>query len=393
MMAIETSMNAQDETTAEGAILLQHGFDLWQESFNVDVHADVRGKLERAQAKARDRKNDADPVVVEIDGVLFQVKAHGARGGVRLVAKTPHLTLMLRNPMDWCLTLRASAVGLWTRGIELVNEIARFAERIGHQRPSSDWFSRVGRFDYAFDFYAPNFGRYMQPEIRRLFVGRSGVRIRTDDSVMTYGRGDRLETVTVGRMPGLQLTIYDKAREIRAIGLDWYDPMLRARTATKLPDQLEDIWRIEIRFGSDALDALGLRDRGDILGNLERIVADALDARRLVARPASDDTDRRRWPMHPLFAMAIDACREGFRPMVIKPPVTLAAERIERMLTQQVGGVLMAISVLKFGAVDRIAMHEAASRAVERVVEMEPGRLDRKAEILIDRYRFIQEAR
>jgi hypothetical protein len=124
----------------------------------------------------------------------------------------------------------------------------------------------------------------------------------------TVTRGRRIESVMIGKMPGRQIIVYDKAREIRVhekpywwhfwgLDEDRYDG---------------EVWRVEIRAGKDELDNWNLRS----FENFERIaggvILHTLQTIRLTH--PTDDSEASRWPNHPLWDLAIEASDHALAP-------------------------------------------------------------------------------
>ena len=66
-------------------------------------------------------------------------------------------------------------------------------------------------------------------------------------SAIYTGRG--IETVTIGTMPGKQITIYDKTLQARGKRhFHWFEAWGLDRD-----DKTAKIWRVELRFGRDAV--------------------------------------------------------------------------------------------------------------------------------------------
>jgi hypothetical protein len=121
----------------------------------------------------------------------------------------------------------------------------------------------------------------------------------------TVARGGRIESVTIGKMPGRQVTVYDKTREIVAHEkLYWWD--LRGLDKEQFQGE---VWRIEIRAGKAELDNWNLRS----FGNLERIAGAVAEHILESVRYASPnaDTEASRWPLHPLWSLVMEAVNDG----------------------------------------------------------------------------------
>ena len=121
-------------------------------------------------------------------------------------------------------------------------------------------------------------------------------------------------SVTVGKMPGRQIIIYDKHREVidhrKPIWWDIWNANL-ARDGQPALDHEDregaQVWRVEIRAGKSLL-----KDRWQITQWAEfdnlfgDVVAEAFQKIRYCT-PDPADTNRARWPDHPLWALISEA--------------------------------------------------------------------------------------
>jgi hypothetical protein len=189
----------------------------------------------------------------------------------------------------------------------------------------------VNRIDQAFDFLAPEFDLQMEnfvvprsAKVSPYFSSGHDLNDQGDRSsddglpVGSVMRGGRFETVTIGKMPGRQVTVYDKSGAARAQqkmfwfpawGLDPNDPTLK-------------VWRIEFRAGRDALNRsihkLSTRTYETVEAVLPNFLITAADEIRYVK--GRNETNVTRSELHPLWQNVQTLLSEKFEEA--EPPLT-----------------------------------------------------------------------
>lgn len=353
---------------------LAQGIDTWVETYSVVFNPDVREAAERSLLVARSQ--DAPQPFIVVEGDDMHVSPFGARG-FRVVMENPDLALMIRSwETDYNATVRYSSAGLWQHGLDRLRERARGVLRALGTWRFDDPEPTLSRVDYAMDFDAPRFDpraelveRFVQPRHAKAAV---------------YVKGLRAETFTVGKLPGLQVTLYDKTREIRdASGKEWmYEVWGLPR------DHPHAVWRVEVRMGGDWLKDHNIRGHGAYLGTWRQLVSGALVDRRLTE---GDDTRTRRSTVHPLWWAAIHAA--GNEPETIASGRLITAQRAELrgLAVKGLAGYVRAASIVDRGdgtfdpaSVDRIIDD------VRTTIEEDPAHA-RKVDKARHRYAFLGE--
>jgi len=379
------------------AVLLAHGFDSWQETAAMKLSQAFVTRLDKAKDAARAEQAEAGDTV----GVPFQLGAEtlhmrpdGAKGGVRWVLAGADFLLLIRSPkMEWCVTVRYLAAGLWQYGVEELRHrvtMAFWAEdshAFGDQHVFDHMKLRVSRADFAFDFHSPAFSAEFTPALAENVVTHSSSKVRQKMLAGTFSRGGMGETLTIGSKAGLEVEVYDKTKEIReASGKDWmqtiWAPALEGEVAEG------DVWRLEIRMGKEFLRERDCWHYSDIVKHLPELIAEALYTRRL-ARPKGGDTNRARWPLHPLWTLAYRARGAGhMRPL--GKQITMRRFQMDKQLNKQLAGTFIAAAVLAHGKAGREEIERMAERAVSYAIS-DDGRADKAARAK-ERYRFLDEA-
>lgn len=183
---------------------------------------------------------------------------------------------------------------------------------------------RDNRIDYALDFVTERF----EPRVEQ-FVAHSNCKVAphwsakdTDDTLPSpVYRGRRIETVTIGKMPGRQITVYDKRRDSIVKQKYWWFKVW----GLDRHDKSHEVWRVEVRAGKKELkDKWNLRHLSDVKDAIGDVYAQALEDIRYLADNQSDGNVTRQ-SLHPLWIAAQtaleaspDTTRAGLLPGQVK---------------------------------------------------------------------------
>ncbi len=191
----------------------------------------------------------------------------------------------------------------------------------------------MNRIDYAVDILAPGFELDIEQFVApaRAKVQRYWSKdLHLDDAgnvPQPVVRGRRFESVTVGKMPNRQIIAYDKRRA--AIDLKqpyWFDAWGVERS-----DPTQQVWRVELRAGRDALARKLLRRRFDAVeACLRDFLITAVNEVRYLAGPPTG-TNVSREPDHPLWT----STRRHIEAMPLLPAPTLPEEHVLALIRQQ----------------------------------------------------------
>lgn len=379
------------------ATLLVQGWDTVQEAQNRQFNESFLMRLEKAQEQARGLdERGGQAVKLQVGSETVQVSPHGATGGFRYVFGNDDFLILVGSPnKDWSVTVRYLAAGLWEHGYDdLQKRIDAMLGGVSHLR-SGDWL-RVTRADWAMDWYSPALTAEMtsaladqvvsHQETKQKGHGKASAQADPDyESFTFYARRGRLETLTIGSKGSLQVEVYNKALEITEVsGKTW----MYEAWGYPAPDHLPHIWRLEVRMAKEWLKPRNIRDPQQLEKHLPALIGDALYNRRLTAARGTD-TNRWRWPLHPLWALAIDqAGATEFLPLGRR--VTERADVLERQAIYGAAGNLRVAAHLDGGRVDR----ETVQRLSDKVVELiftDPLRRQKERRVE-ERYRFVREA-
>lgn len=400
MRAIPTVSLCEIESYAKS---LAKGWDTVKETFNVRFPERFFEQLRETREVAHDDTNSAG-AIIQFGGEKMRLSPYGTRSAL-FVLMNDDFTLFFRSPkMEWAVSVEYSAAGLWEYGLEALRERALKAIlREGRPYPysgskSSDLndprtWQRVSIAHFAFDFYSEEFTRAMTPAILESIVCPAPVKKAEDFSIkgQAWGKGSKLETITIGRKNNLQVQIYDKGKEItEASGKTWmFDVWKQSGYEPPVDKKAKDVWRFEIRFGADFLRDRGILTIFDLHDQLAALLTEAIFTRRLTVQSVTD-RNRWRWPLHPLF---VAAYREIGSKTIMVP---LGRQQTESdkakadRLKKTIAGNLRALTILSVGDMDEESARRYVDEAYDYMVS-DPDR-DKKNERAVVRYYFVKEA-
>lgn len=360
--------------------VLASGFDTWVESWDAKIHDTIYDQLDAAQALARAAGvADDGRAIIDLGAPdPFEVQPYGG-GGAKWIIRNPWMVIEFRSPkMAYATTIRITSAALWQHGIDtMLPEIDDFMAKIADVG-EGDPRVQVSRADYAIDFEAPGFTAEMQPEILTRFILPTTTKghqffERTKEQT-------RVETITLGKLPGLQVTIYNKAKEIEHSKKIWMREIWKSES--------EHVWRYEARFGKEFLKERRCRSRELVQEHIFSMIGGALIDRRLVA--SDDDATRlRRGDMHYLWGLALSHIGNPETKLACAPFSTLNRIELKAMLAKQVAGLGRAYSVLEHGAFDEKIFLHLLSKS--KLIVKRDAAHERKTAAVMDRYRFVDK--
>ncbi len=234
--------------------------------------ADLRMKKEILQrTKAR------DSMCVEIGGTEFLLAPNGTKNGYPFILKNTDFIINCGEHNNPSFFVKFRSLALWRDGAEtLHHRFLQWAEGLGLMPFRTESLSRV---DFAFDYHLSKID-FDEDDFVTLSEKDNKYRKNRKIQTFNFGKGD------------VVLRVYDKVDEIEEEShKTWfYD----------LWDVKESVWRIEFQVRKDVLRRFGIRtfdDLKDSSGDLLRYLATEHDTLRI----RSDDSNRSRWPLHPLW--------------------------------------------------------------------------------------------
>tara|TARA_R110000850_G_scaffold275299_2_gene414453 strand:- start:30211 stop:31350 length:1140 start_codon:yes stop_codon:yes gene_type:complete len=368
--------------------LLHKGFDALDLAYAVHFPAKFMPKLLNAKQQA---KETGYPVMVSLDGVDFNVASTGARGGYAFRCDTGSAgeIWFLKQPSTndpWGVRVSVSAVQCALAGLARVKtRIEEKLQRLGMALRQGQ--ESIARVDFALDFIMPGFtlvadNFVMHPRAVRMLHGEIS-------EYKEAGRTGRTQSVTVGKNPGRQIIVYDKRAEVLAKGnTHWPVVWNKAREKQGLPAidlndrEASQIWRVELRaYKRHLKEDWNVASWWQLQEKLPAIMDGLLTDIRYTQ--PSLDTNRSRWPDHPLWNRVRSELQGHLFEMKSFASETAIkelsdAER-EQMLKSQIAGCLIALAATrKIEFVDLAAFTQKASQEILTMFRDHPAKTERK---------------
>jgi len=341
---------------------------------------------------AKEEAQEGQPARCELGGVSGMVKHSGAKGGYAFIFETvdgAETWKFKRNPdpQEWNIFAEVRSQALATDGYavcrdRLIDRLESFGAKVIAES--------VNRVDYAVDIVAPGF----EPSPENIVCHpKSGVASheeieRGGSGFYVKRAGRKVQTITVGKMPGRQVQIYDKrAEQIRPhMPGYWFEIWGFER------EDCPQVWRVEIRAGKKHLQDWNVRTFADVDAAMGDVFRRALADVRYVEH--TDVSNISRAPIHPLWELVFEQVAEGLADHVagITRGRVVATKRdaIERQYAAQIKGLAAGLSVVRAYS-EREAFHRIAADVASLVGEgvAEAAKFRRTRRRAEDRFIFL----
>jgi hypothetical protein len=266
------------------------------------VPTELLAALAAAKAQAATDRRDA-PISLAGDALKAMVSASGQAGGFAFVFDTgpPGARFACREASDkpdWNLFVKPHASALLALGFwPVCQKITDTLAAIGGQTIEIS----LNRIDYAIDIRADDFSldldRFIAHPRAKRHPHWSATDVHHPAAVLT---GRRLESVTIGKMPGKQVIVYDKTAEVRAKD----HPHWFAAWQIDPAETAAHVWRVELRLGRNELKkARRIRTFDDLQTGFRPALCDLMQQVRYVAAGEADPNVSRRRP-DPIWQLA-----------------------------------------------------------------------------------------
>ncbi len=346
--------------------IVHHGFD----GLEFAVKAHISDSVSILLTEIQDRAKTTDSAqLFECCGERMLVHPTGARGGYKFRCDHPKTGIwFIKRPSEndpWGIRFSSSSIAIVSLGLEELRlACAMFLAALGVDASECDYVP--SRVDFAVDFILPDF----EPDPSNFLVhSNTGIRGISDVEIIdSYGQASGLNSVTVGRMPRRQVNIYNKSKESEA-KRKWEWSMIWAKNLGCSIEEVCEltIWRVELRVAKRHLkDKWHVNSWASLYKMLPRIYQSCLDDIRYCQSTA--DTNRSRWPTHPLWEKVSKIVDEQLFDYIPK----LAPEEYEevtikrkmRELERQILGLLISTAGIQNLRADQFSSHavETAQR-------------------------------
>ena len=293
------------------------------------IDFDALGAKKEALRAAKSRHSSP----VKLGSEEFLLASHGTGSGYPFLLENEAFSIQCgpTNIPSFFVTYRSYA--LWQYGAKQLHErFLNWAESIGYIPLRQESISRA---DFAFD--------YLLSELD--FDEDSFVTKAAKDN--QHRKHRKIQTFSFGE-GHLRLRVYDKCAEIQEkSGKSWFFDLWGTD---------KDVWRIEWQVRKDWLHRFGIRGLEDLFerqGDLLR----ALTNDHTTLRLKSQDSNRSRWPLHPLW-IDLQSRTNKLTGLGIYRELDYEKLSEERMLR-------IAISI--YGYLKRIAAIEGLNQAQEKI--------------------------
>ncbi|MBF0169408.1 MAG: hypothetical protein HQL45_17520 [Alphaproteobacteria bacterium] len=339
------------------AKLIYQNFDGLDVTFQGAFPGELLSFLERSKDEAQARNGSLVINLSSVEGefLIVILREKGAGGYSYLFDTGPWGAIWMvsknQDPEKWNIRVSVHSLALALKGYEEVKEeildtlasLGAIGPQWDEKRQRKMPKERVSRIDYCFDYHVG----YLNPDPTH-FVAHSKSKKHAHfesiepDAVYT---GSRVQSIRVGVMPNRQVALYLKTKEIAAHGKAyWWDIW-----GTKSKGFNGEIWRVEARAGKDDLDEWNLKSFADFETKAGDVILGALNAIRYTI--PSDDSNRSRWPLHPIWEQSIANAANVLAPYISgadrkKILSGLRSER-EQMFLSLIRGSLTSLTALK----------------------------------------------
>lgn len=331
--------------------LLHAGFDTIDLAIQGSLPPTILDKLREARDEAAEQQEQA--LCLLADGkVAAHVAGYGAKGGYAFLLDTGINGANWRikdnaDPNQWNIFVSPRATMLLGNGYA---ETFRIIEKTINDLSGKITAIALNRVDFAMDFQTLGF----ELDIER-FVTHARCKLKPhwsktaehgdNEQPRSVINGRRVESVTIGSMPGRQVIVYDKRAEAVAKHKHyWFDAWDVDRDDPEL-----EVWRVEVRAGKKHLkDDYDVRSLEDFEASIGDVMVNSLDRIRYLAAEQTDSNVKRQ-KLHPIWESACNtasgdllAFRSGLTPDQIR---AVDREQAMDIYLKQIGGNALGLGI------------------------------------------------
>lgn len=311
---------------------IHRGFDGLDVSFIACLQPDA---LEHLRSVRKAAEAAGGPKIVRFGPGNFglDLAETGARGGYKFRGDSGHLgaTWFIKDrsiPEPGNIRVSVHSETLAHYGLQRVERLlALDLESMGATVAGES----ISRVDFAIDFRVPK-GFHLEVE---QFVSHSRATVREHssasegtlaESAQIIWRGRKVSSITIGKMPGRQLIVYDKRSEVITKHKEYWFDIWKIKPS----DLRDDIWRVETRFGKAYLaERARLYTYIDLSRSIQSLLSSSLEAVRYLARQPNGENVSR-VPDHVLWKAARDEISRAFDSPTDMPDIEMLIEKRRR---------------------------------------------------------------
>lgn len=321
---------------------LHHGLDGLDITFQGCVGVAFLSLLGRAKEVAQENKQ---PEHVDFKGLPFSVLGTGVSGYRYVVDTGPDgekwFFAKSSKRDGWNIRVSVSSMSLALHGYVAAKE--RIWERL---EIFGAWVMdhSVSRVDFACDFEAHGFEIKPECVVAHWRMTQSEyTEAEADGGFHIVRQARRVNSLTIGKMPGRQIIIYDKRREVIDRRKTYWWGIWEVPKETP-------VWRIEVRAGKRELkDRWNISTLETLEAMLPEIVGSMLSDIRLHEEEQTDSNVTRQ-ALHPIWEAVTEAALDPFAADVVAPdpePIILETQQqIKDRYLSLVSGLTASLSVI-----------------------------------------------
>ncbi|MCC3305535.1 hypothetical protein [Sneathiella sp. HT1-7] len=358
---------------------LYAGFDTLEVSFQGALPKETL--IELAEAKKIAVKNHENELITigpgEIEG---HVGESGMKGGYAFTFGTGPLGELWSfkdnaNPSEWNIGVKVYAEALAAYSYWEIKE--RLYQRLKDMGCTYGKES-LRRVDFAMDFLMPDTFSISTEQFVVHHRSKISPYLKFEEEYYDTGKSDgtyvfsggRIETVTVGKMPGRQVCVYDKRRAAISLGKLFWFTLWRIDPK----DRTKNVWRVELRAGKKELkDRWSIRTFADLENSIGDVFVEMANKIRYHDEIQTDAnvTRQRQHPLwdavHEVLDRNLTDYRSGLLPNQVK--MVVAEEQREIYITQ-IMGLVAGIAVI-----DGLEKEEILNILPSQVADIIAGRV------------------
>ena len=377
--------------------ILHSGFDGLRFTVQTEIGPQLRAELAPAKAQAKERNCDIE---VRLGNVTLTVSAKGNRTFVADTGDQGAIWFFEdpedRIPNNPGIRVDFRALGLATGG--LLGAEAHFREVMAALAvPYAEHLLRVTRADFAVDILAP----WFTPDWEALVTppGTKSAEYTGLGETETHATGCRVTGIRAGAIANRQIAIYDKRVEVIQQHKAAWPTIWNAERAAQgqPPLDLKDpttsqVWRFEMRLGSKQLrNRFAIKSWDDVHSMIGDAFEDA--SRRIRYCVPTSDSNRSRWPTHPLWRLVEDVIGNDLYQNCcgVLPSDVIEANRTEKMreLDRQLVGLFVTrAAISEVGPEEFYDFMDSHIPALQRNSEEHPNTIEERMGRAAARYRW-----
>ncbi len=363
--------------------VLSFGIDTLVISVSGELSEDLLllSEMAKEDAKQSPTREDLSPLPPFLGhNLMMQAKGDKGMGGYEFLARSADLAVKWKRPNGFKvapMVIEFRSVLLWRLGgggWNAIDQVVAWIRQIDWAREVEPATGEVlpGRYEVRVSMFhqcadlqgwvptLAELGGIVKRADSLDVWGNDGQKYEEEGLNWRLAKGDTLETVAAGRSNRVRMSIYDKTKEIRKSGKDWFRDVW-AQHASYDPDL--PVWRVEPQYGREFLHKHRIETLEDLRLHQDELFRHALRWFSWRDRQVTDLDHPQRWPIIPAWVALYES-----RPVSAALPLARVAAPKLKQLAQMADGVLGTF-MAKTGITDPV---EALER-IQAIVRLQKG--------------------